>query len=563
MVTALPSFRTNLIRAAVIILAGLLVYYPAMNGDWLWDDAIYITGNPLLLDPARLWKAWFVPGSFIEYYPLEQTVQWVQWKLWAGETFGYHFTNVVLHLLSALLVWKLLCKFGLRWAWLGGLIFAIHPMNVESVAYISELKNTLSLPFFILSCCAFIDFEESKWTRDYVLALGFFLAAMLAKISMMTFPFVILLYVWWKRGKICRIDILRVIPFLLLSLALGATTYWSGIHFEQLNPSHPAALPMGSLASRIPLAGLIITSYLTHALWPLEPLPIYPRWSMESYTLAAFLPWLLLLAVLALLWSQRKTWGRHALLGLGFFLIMLLPFSGLVIISYMNFSWTMDHFLYIPMIGLIGLVVASLEQIRDQLPRVPRAIFIAVLSFAMLFLAMRAQDYAAVWTDPGSLWSYTVERNPQAWLAHYNLGNDLRLHKKYNEAIDQYRQAIQLNPKYDWAHNNLGMALGNIPDHLPEAIAEYRLALGLRPDSAEAHNNLANALLQTPGNELEAIYEYEAALRIKPDFVEAKYNLALVLAKTGRLDQARVELQEILRDHPGFAPAMETLGKMQ
>lgn len=498
----------------------------------------------------------------MEYYPLEQTVQWIQWKLWGENTFGYHLTNVLLHIINALLVWRLLSKFGLRWAWLGGLIFVLHPMNVESVAYISELKNTLSLPFFLLALCFYLDFETHHCRRDYLLSLALFLIAMLCKITMMTFPFVILFYAWWKRGHINRNDVLRAAPFLLISLILGATTLWAGWHFEQLYPFHPAALPSGDCISRLALIGQVISCYFIHAVWPIQPLPMYPRWNTEPLSLFSFVPWLVWLGAIFVLWRARATWGRYALLGLGFFGIMLLPFSGVVIISYMNFTWVMDHFLYIPMLGLIGLAIASLEQIRAWLPPRVRPVLVAVLTVVMFLLAMRSQDYAAVWTDRASLWTYTLERNPQAWLAHYNLANDLRSRGRYDEAIAHYQQVITLNPAYDWAHNNLALTLGNFPDRLPEAISEFRLALQLRPNSAEAHNNLATALLQLPDHELEAISEYQAALQARPDFIEAKYNLSLALAKTGRIAEARILLQEITRQHPDFTPAQTTLEKM-
>jgi hypothetical protein len=150
--------------------------------------------------PTGLWSIWFEPGSQLDYYPIKASVQWLQWHLWGMDTLGYHLTNVVLHILSALLVWRLLSKFGLRLAWLGGLIFAIHPVQVESVAWIAELKNTLSLPPFLLAMCAWIDYEERGKAKDYFLALGLFLVAMLCKLTVVLFPLVILLYAWWRRG---------------------------------------------------------------------------------------------------------------------------------------------------------------------------------------------------------------------------------------------------------------------------------------------------------------------------------------------------------------------------
>ena len=558
-----PFSITILIRASVILAAGFLIYYPALNGEWLWDDDFYVTSNPLLHDPDRVWKAWFVPGSFIEYYPIEQTLQWIQWQLWGETTFGYHLTNVILHGVSGLLLWHLLSKFKLRWAWLGGLLFVLHPMNVESVAYISELKNTLSLPPFLLALCFFIDFEESQRRRDYVLALSLFLVAMLCKISFGTFPIMMLFYAWWKRGRIRGGDIRNATPFFIISVLLGATTLWTGNQFERLYPSHPADLPTGGFLAHVALVGWVISDYACHFFWPLHPLPMYPRWSMEPLTLLSFLPCAIWSGVFYLLAHARENWKHHLLLGLAFFVIMLLPFSGLMIVPYMNFTWVMDHFLYVAMAGLIGVTVGGMENIHAKIPIQLRPFYIGMISLVFLFLTGRSQDYAAVWTDRTTLWNYTIARNNQAWLAHYNLGNVLRSEERFDQAIEQYQRAIQLNPSYDWAHNNLGLALSAFPDRFPEAIAEFREAVRLRPTGAEAHNNLANVLSRVPGHEAEAISEYRTALRIQPNFIEARYNLGLALVKMpNQMPEARAEFQEVLRSDPDFEPAKAMLEQL-
>jgi len=211
------------LHALLIVAAGLWVFWPALHGAWLWDDDLLITNNPLIHDPAGLGKIWFAPTtSLIDYLPITVSVEWLEWHLWGMNTFGYHLTSIVLHLTSALLVWRLLTKLGLRLAWLGGLLFAIHPVMVESVAWIAELKNTLSLPPFLLAMCAWIDYDEQgKWT-EYVLALGLFLVAMLCKATMVMFPVVILLYAWWKRGRVGVRDLAGNAPFFALSVVLGA-----------------------------------------------------------------------------------------------------------------------------------------------------------------------------------------------------------------------------------------------------------------------------------------------------------------------------------------------------
>jgi len=253
---SLENWQLVLLRVAVIAVAGLWIYWPALYGDWISDDIMYVSQNPLLRDPARLWKAWFAPGSFIEYYPIEEWVRWGQWQLWHQDTFGYHLTNVVLHVINALLVWRLLSKFGLRFAWLGGLIFAIHPMQVESVAWISELKNTLSLPPLLLALCFLIDYEENRNRNDYFLALGLFLVAMLCKVSMAPVPFVILLYAWWKRGRIVWSDLQDSVPFFAISFVLGMTAVFIGTWYLQIHHESPDVVPIDGFFSRLAMAGL-------------------------------------------------------------------------------------------------------------------------------------------------------------------------------------------------------------------------------------------------------------------------------------------------------------------
>jgi tetratricopeptide (TPR) repeat protein len=559
----LDHSTVRILRAAVIVAAAFLIFWPVLEGGWLWDDSLYLTQNPLLREPGRLWKAWFAPGSFIEYYPLEQTLQWLQWKIFDGRTFGYHVTNVVLHTASAFLLWRLLARLSLRWAWLGGLLFVLHPMNVDSVANISEFKNTLSLPPFLLAATAWIDFEKTGRRRDYLRTLGWFLLAMLGKISVALFPFVMLLYLWWKRAAVRRKDLAAVAPFAAVSLVLSLVSISAGAHFEHLHPWHPAWPAAPGFLSRTALVGWIFADYFGQALFPIAPLLVHSQWAVPSPTPVDFLPWLTGAALFYFFWRERRRWGRHALLGVGFFVINLLPFSGIILTPYMSFTWTMDHLLYLPMIGLIGLAVAMLEQICARLSRLARRVVLAAVTIGLLALATESQNYAAEWTDGPTLWNYLVAQNPGAWIAHYNLGNQLRAAGRPDEAIAQYRETLRLNPGYDWAHNNLGIILVARPGGLSDAIAEYEAALRIRPDFPEAHLNLANALLQIPDRRPQALAEYQTALREEPDFVLAHYDLGIALSNLpGRAADARAEFERALRIDPDFAPAHDALDQL-
>jgi tetratricopeptide (TPR) repeat protein len=547
-----------LVQALTIAAAVLWIYWPALRGGWLWDDDSYLTDNPLLREPNRLWNAWFQPGSFIEYYPIQETVQWAQWHLWGLDPLGYHVTNVVLHLMSALLVWRLLSKFGLRLAWLGGLIFAIHPAQVESVAWISELKNTLSLPPFLLAMCAWIDYEEEGRKADYLLALGLFLIAMLCKITMAPFPLLILLFAWWKSGQIGWRDVAKSGPFWCISLALGFTTIWAGQNYLEHNHAGTDAVPLGGALSRLAAAGLSLSFYFSKCFLPVNLMPVYPQWTVDPPDLWQFLPWLAFGVAIYWLWTKRQSWGKHVLLGLAFFILFLAPFLGFRSISYMSFSWVMDHFLYLPSIGLIGLVVAGLGQVEDRLSAPMRLCGKGLVVVILVVLALGSRSYAKKFLSEETLWTYELKHNPGACLAYNNLGLALLKAGQSHEAIEQFEKAIQIRPDYAEAHNNFGDALRRA-GRMPEAMEQFEQALEIMPDYAEAHNNLGDALRQT-GHIPEAMEQFNQAFQIKPDYAEAHYNLGLALFQSGRMLDAIDQYQQALQIKPDYAEAHNNLG---
>jgi hypothetical protein len=394
---AAAARHTFVLRVLLIVSAGFWVFSPTLYGDWLMDDDFYLPQNALLHDPHRLWKIWFVPGSLIEYYPIEATLQAIQWHFWHMQRLGYHVTNVVLHIANALLVWRLLARFGLRYAWLGGLLFAVHPATVESVAWIAEFKNTLSLLPFLLALCSWIDFENRGQSRDYLLALGFFLVAMLCKISMALFPFVILLYAWWKRGRVGWNDLRHAAPFFVISLVLGLTTVEASAAFFRSHLQAHVDPDIGGPAMHIALADQCLLYYFARCVWPVGLVPMSPyQWPVHPESPLAYAPWILIAAALAFLWWRRAGWGRHALLGVGFFVLNLLPILGFNSVTYMGYTWVMDHFLYVPMIGLIGLAIAWLGAIDGRLSTRTRPWLAGILALLFAVLALGSESYAEV-----------------------------------------------------------------------------------------------------------------------------------------------------------------------
>jgi tetratricopeptide (TPR) repeat protein len=527
-----PNWKLTLLRALMIVAAGFWVFAPTLHGDWLMDDDTYITQNALLNDPHRLWKTWFAPGSLIEYYPLTATVQAAEWSLWHMDTLGYHLVNLALHLMSALLVWLLLSKLGVRLAWLGGFLFAVHPIVVESVAWISELKNTLSLPPFLLAMCVWIDFDERRRPQDYLLSLGLFVVAMLGKISVAPFPLAILLYAWWKRDRVGWRDINLAAPFFVVSLALSSVCTLAATWFREAH-WQPAITPeLTGLGSRLVIAGLVLAYYLSKVLFPFEMLPVYPKWPDNPSAFASLLIWLALAALIFWFWHKRATWGRHALLGLGFFLINLIPVVAFIVARYENMVWSLDHLGYLPVIGLIGLAVAGLGQLEDCLSQWERAGLVMSAAIVLALLAFESENYASKFAGPEKLWTYTVERNPTSWLVHNNLGDALLEHDRTAEAIEQYRAALQLNPNMEEAHNNLGVALREQGD-TADAIEQFTLALQTDPHLLTALTNLGDELVLT-GRGVEAGPYYKRALEVNPGDDATK-------AKLAKLEPARAK----------------------
>jgi Flp pilus assembly protein TadD len=546
----LPGAKGKLIllQAVLIVAAGLWVFWPALRGDWLWDDDRLITDNLQLRSLGGLWNIWFAPGSQWEYYPLEQTVLWLEWHLWRNEPLGYHVVTLVLHLLSALLVWRLLGKMGLRLAWLGGLLFAIHPVQVESAAWAAELKNTLSLPPLLLAMCFYLDYEQRRKTSYYLLALGLFLVALLCKLTVVMFPVVILLYAWWTRSRIGWNDLKTSAPFFMLSLAVSLVTVLSAAWDRQFAHLSPGDVPEGGFPARVVLAGQEIAFYFSKIFLPVGLLPIYPKWTVDPASPLDYLPWVVLGGAIWWLWTKRESWGHHALFGLGFFLINLAPCPGFIPAPNMGFAWAMDHFLYLPIIGLIGLVVAAMGQTEERLAPAFRPAGVGAVALVMMLLAWESHGYAGLYLNEDTLWTYTLQYNPQTYMAHNNLGVVLQQTGRIPEAIEQCEEALRLNPDYAEAHNNLGVALLQ-SGQVSEAMDQCEQALRIKPDYAEAHYNLGNALLQA-GRMAEAIKQYQEALRLKPDYAEARGNMGVALQQMGRISEAITQYEQTLQFKP-------------
>jgi tetratricopeptide (TPR) repeat protein len=543
------------LQAAVLILAGIWVFWPVFHGAKLWDDNLDFPETRLAFNLSGLAKVW--TGAIdLNYYPLKTTVQWIQWLLWGENTLGSHLTNVGLHVLSALLFWRLLGRFGVRWAWFGGLLFAVHPLAVESVAWMAEIKNALSLPLLLLAMSAFVSYDERKSAGKLVLSLVFFIAAMLCKSSVVMFPVVLLLYCWWKRGRIGLADVGASAAFFVFSLALGLVEMW----YQNNRGSVALNLDVGGFFSRLAGAGLSVAFYLWKFVAPIGLMPVYPRWNVVPPSPAQFLPWLALGALVGWLWTKRASWGRDALFGLGCFGVNLLPVLGLIPMAYLRISWVADHFVYLPMLGLAGLAAAGAGALADRLIRVRRGLVAPLVGFAAVVLCalgVASHRYAAYFRDSEALWTYELQKNSQAWMGHYSLAYFYAVEPgRQADAIAHYEAALHLRPDFAEAHNNLAILLANEPGRKADTIAHFETALRINPNYADAHYNFAYFLASQPGRQADAIAHYEAALRIRPGYAKAENIFAFLLASLpGRQTEALAHYEAALRIEPNYAEA--------
>ena len=518
--------------AAGIVLAAAAAFGASLRGGWLWDDDQYVTQNPLLRSAAGLGRIWLAPAG-VNYFPLTESVRWLQWQAWGAAPFGYRLTNLVLHLASALMVWRLagrLRRPAASRTWgppLAGLLFAVHPLAVESVAWIAELSNVLSLLLLLGAFDAWLDFDERGGRGSRWRALAWFAAALLAKSTAAMFPLILLLHAAWKRGRLAGADLRAAAPFLVAALGDGV----AALAFEQGRAIGGLGPPLEGLAWRALGAGRVALFYLGQCLWPSGLMPIYPRWTVAQPSAAALLAWAAWAGIAWILWSRRKSWGRPALFGLGGFLAALLPVLGLVPMAYLRLAWAADHFAYLALPAIAILAGAAAEALG--------AAGAAAALAAALILAGQTRLYARAFAGPEALWTLAVRRNPGAWSAHNDLGSVRFDQGRLPEAAAEFQEAVRLDPAYAEAWNNLGVARAQ-QGRRPEAEEAYRRALALRPAYADARCNLGNALLQE-GRCEAAVREYDAALRLKQPFPEAHYNRGLALRALGRSAEAARE----------------------
>lgn len=482
------SRKKPILLAAAIVLAAAAFYLPAVDAGFIWDDDHFLTLNPLIRARDGLYRFWFTTAPR-DYFPLTSSMLWVEWRLWGMDPTGYHVVNILLHAAAAALVWRVLKRLNVPGAWLAGLLFAVHPVNVPSVAWIAERKNALSLPLYLLSALLYMRFEDLGGARRYAASLALFLLALLSKTSVVMLPVVLLGCAWWRRGALTRRDVFRLLPFFALALAAGLVEMW--FHAHRVLP-HLAARPEGFF-SRLAAAGWAVWFYLYKAVLPLDLAMVYPRWRVDPREATAWLPLAILIGCLAFVWMRRRSsWGRPVLFAAGCFIASLFPVLGFFDISFMRHSLVADHWQYAAIIGVIALAAAAGVRGRERLRGAARSAAVVGAVILIGALGVLTWRQCALYQDAETLWRDTLSKNPRCWAAHTNLATALLARGNLQDAVAHYEIATRLEPDFPEAHYNLGNVFFALGD-FRRAVEEYRALLRIQPDNAEVRQRLSDA----------------------------------------------------------------------
>jgi tetratricopeptide (TPR) repeat protein len=545
--------------AALLSLLVLLVfvsYAPVRSAGFIWDDDQYVTENATLKDGDGLLAIWLQPGATPQYYPLVFTSFWLENHLWGLNPLGYHLVNVSLHALNALCLWRVLLLLGVPGAWYAAALFGLHPVHVESVAWITERKNVLSGTFYFLSLLAYLRFRPLQpgpqrlhvW---YALALVLFLCALLSKTVTCSLPAVLVLLLWWQHGRVTRQDALYLTPFFALGLALALVTV-------QLEKHHVGALgPAWNFTpvDRCLIAGRALCFYAGKLLWPTELTFIYPRWHIDEHVWWQYLFPAAVLGVIALLWLLRRPLGRGPLVAVLIFAGTLVPALGFFNVYPMLFSFVADHFQYLASAALLSLFAAGAV---TAVARVPRVGLLLVAPLVVLGTLTYLQ--CQVYRDAETVWTDTLAKNPECWVAHHNLATIYLKTRHYPEAAEHTAQTLRLYPEQPLAHANL-VTLALLLDQQGQVDAAVRavdLALVYNTNNSDAHL-LRGHFHEKAGDLNAAEREYLESLRVKPAQAQACYSLGRLLLEQGRAGEAERYLSQAVDldpNNPTFRAAL-------
>jgi protein O-mannosyl-transferase len=573
-----PGAAVTWLLLPALIAVALAAYHPAWYGGILWDDPAHLT-TPALQPLSGLVRIWFEPGATQQYYPLTHSAFWLMHRLWGDSTLGYHIVNITLHGCSAFVLALLLRRLAIPGGILAAFIFALHPVHVESVAWMTELKNVLSGLLYLLAALAYLRFDETARRQWYAASIGSFVLALLAKTVTASLPAALLVVLWWRRGRISRLDLMRLAPFFTLGVLAGAGTAWVERTYVG---AEGADFDLAAL-DRMLIAGRAVWFYASKLVWPVDLAFIYPRWEISQAPSWQYFAPLAALAGLWLLWRLRHR-SRAPLAAALLFGGSLFPALGFIDVFPFRYSFVADHFQYHASIAPIVLFAAAATVALQR--RFSSAAVAPVMTVVVgIPLAVLTWQQAGNYRDAETLYAATLAQNPDCWMCHNNLarirlaagdqpgalahldaslrsnprgaeahdnrGVVLRLLGRRGEALHAHEEAVRLAPGFATAHRNLGVEL-QAAGRAAEALAEFQTASSLNPGDSTAHDN-AGTIFAAAGRFEEALQHFESALRIDPGNAAARNNRATALVAIRRVDEALAEYEEALRISPNDA----------
>jgi protein O-mannosyl-transferase len=551
----LPDWALLLLLVAAVLAA----YWPVQNAGYVWDDDVYVTGNSLLTAPDGLRRIWFSLDSPSQYFPLTYTVLRIEYGLWGLQPLGYHVVNVLLHALNAILLWRLLRRLGIPGAWLGAALFALHPVNVESVAWVTELKNILSLLFYLLAMRAWVEFIEEPGThkmRYYFLALLCAALAICGKTTACTLPAALVLLLWWQGKKFDWRRILQIAPFLLLGLGMGLVAVW----WERYHQNAAGAAFNIGLLDRFLIANRAIWFYLGKFIWPAHLAFSYPQWKIDPHDLTAWIWPTATLAAAVVVWRTRGLLRRALAVTLLFYGAALSPLLGFIMEYTFRYTFVADHYQYIAMIAPCALVGAGVARARSLAKSKMGWIGAVAAAGVLLVFGCLTHRQCGFYADSEALWRATLAENPTAAIARNNLADALAQKGKFDESMAVSSAMLETDADNATAHNNLGFGLLE-KGRLDEAIPQFEKVITLEPGNPRAYYNLGLVNLKKQ-DFTNAISWFQQAIARKADHPEAWCNLAFALMQLRRTEEAVAADEKALAIKPDYALAHNDLGSM-
>ncbi|HZZ44602.1 MAG TPA: tetratricopeptide repeat protein [Tepidisphaeraceae bacterium] len=533
----------------------IVAYAPVIfHAGYIWDDPDYVIHNPLLRNFQGLLTIWTSPSSLPQYYPLVHTTYWIEYHLVGLSPHLYHLDNVLLHGVSAILFYFLLRQLKVPGALFAGALFAAHPLMVESVAWITERKNTLSMVFYLASAIAYLRFEsdERRW-RWYAASLLLLVCALLSKTVTSTLPAALVLLLWWQGRRLNWRTISPLIPFFLIAVPLALFT----AHLEKTHVGATGVEFDFSVADRLLIASRAVCFYAGKLLYPYPLCFIYPRWNLDPHSWMQWLPLALCLVFTAILalFSLRnpKSITRNVLIAWLLFVGTLTPALGFFNVYPMRYSFVADHFAYHAMLAPLALIAAGVVRLFSQRRKIVALVLIPGLCILTFTRCFAYQSGMTLWVD-------TVQKNPDSWMPHVNLGHEWVVAGNLDAAEFEYRRAAELAPNQPEALINVGGILAK-RGRYAEAAEEYQKALAINPEYPLALFGMGSMFL-AKNDAREALPWLERAVAKNPDYAQAQYTLGRAYEQLGDPEHARLAYEAAVAADPEDVESLYNLGTL-